>query len=108
MILQLDPPLPMSCPKGEGLAHLVIDNGVEHNLQWVLFINETGECWTYDNTQVRASKNITMGRFLGEDKVTQPIIKKNTHYPTVETGLCGHDLYPKKYDIGIALSEQSS
>jgi hypothetical protein len=61
-LLQLDPPLPFNTPKGEGIAHLVIDYGPEFPLHWVIFISETGECWTYSNENVRASKNITMGR----------------------------------------------
>ena len=62
MILQLNPPLPVVTPKGEGLAHLIIDYGVEHNLFWVVFIDATGECWTYPNMDIRAQKNITLGR----------------------------------------------
>ncbi len=61
-MLQLDPPLPMETPKGRGFAHLVIDMGQEHDLLWVVFLNDSGECWTYPNHQVRMQKNITMGR----------------------------------------------
>ena len=63
MIKQLNPPIPLSTPKGDGLAWAMIDYGVEHNLMWVVAIDSTGEIWTYDNSQVRAQKNITMGRF---------------------------------------------
>jgi hypothetical protein len=62
MISQLNPPLPVTTPKGSGLAHLVIDYGPEHNLFWVVFIDATGECWTYPNQEIRAQKNITLGR----------------------------------------------
>lgn len=62
-ILQLNPPLPIECPKGKGLAHFLIDYGVEHDLQWVIFIDDTNECWTYQNSKVRALKNITQGRY---------------------------------------------
>lgn len=62
-MLQLDPPVPLETPKGAALAHLVIDYGPEHNLMWVCFDDTTGECWTWDNSRVRAAKNITMGRF---------------------------------------------
>ena len=62
MILQLNPPIPVETPKGPGMAHLVIDYGVEHNLFWVVFIDATGECWTYKNPEIRAQKNITLGR----------------------------------------------
>lgn len=63
-ITQLNPPLPMSCPKGEGFAHFLIDYGPESDLCWTIFITETGEVWTYANKHVRASKNITLGRTL--------------------------------------------
>ena len=60
-MLQLDPPLPLSTPRGKALAHIVIDYGPEHNLLWVCF-GEDGEIWTWPNPLVRAAQNITMGR----------------------------------------------
>jgi len=62
MILQLNPPVPLITPKGTGLAHVVIDYGVEFDLVWVTFIDETGECWSFRNPEIRAQKNITFGR----------------------------------------------
>lgn len=62
MILQLNPPLPVITPKGLGIAHMVIDYGPEHNLFWVVFLDTTGECWTYSNPDIRAQKNITLKR----------------------------------------------
>jgi hypothetical protein len=64
VIRQLNPPLPLTTPKGPALAHLVIDYGPEHNLLWVCAQDETGECWTYQNPQIRFCKNISMGRIL--------------------------------------------
>ncbi|CAO3432729.1 hypothetical protein [Azospirillum doebereinerae] len=61
-MLQLNPPLPMDTPKGSALAHFLIDYGPEHDLCWVCFQDESGECWTWSNRDVRAPKNITMGR----------------------------------------------
>jgi hypothetical protein len=61
-MLQLNPPLPMNTPKGEGFAHILIDYGPESDLYWTVLITETGEIWTFANHQVRASKNITLGR----------------------------------------------
>jgi hypothetical protein len=66
MILQLSPTVPLVTPKGKGHAHLVIDEGQEHNLKWVVFIDETGECWTYRNKHVRIQENETMGRRANE------------------------------------------
>jgi hypothetical protein len=54
--------MPVATPKGDGVAHMVIDYGPEHNLLWVVFIDSTGECWTYPNKDIRAQKNITLGR----------------------------------------------
>lgn len=61
-MLQLNPPLPLLTPKGEGFAHLLIDYGPESDLYWTVFITATGEIWTFANREVRASKNITLGR----------------------------------------------
>ncbi len=52
----------MSTPKGAGLAHFLIDYGVEHNVMFVVFLDENGECWTFDTTNVRMAKNISFGR----------------------------------------------
>ena len=62
MILQLNPPLPVHSPKGKAWAHMVIDYGQEHDLQWVCFIDATGECWTYGNAAITIQNNITLGR----------------------------------------------
>jgi hypothetical protein len=61
-MIQLNPPIPLVTPKGTGLAHFLIDYGHEHNLQWVVAQDGTGECWTWENPQIRFAKNITMGR----------------------------------------------
>lgn len=68
MILQLKPPLPLVTPNGSGWAHLVIDYGQEHDLLWVVFLNDSGQCWTYSNREVRIEKNVTMGRIHPETK----------------------------------------
>jgi hypothetical protein len=37
--------------------------GPKYNLLWVFFRDDdSGECWTYNNTRIRARKNVTMGR----------------------------------------------
>jgi hypothetical protein len=65
-VTQLNPPLPLKTPKGDGYAHLVIDYSQEHNLLWVVFIDDTGECWTFPNNQVRITENFSLGRFTVE------------------------------------------
>ena len=60
-MLQLDPPVPLDTPKGPGFAHVLIDYGQEHHLLWVVFLNESGACWTFKNPDVRLQANPTMG-----------------------------------------------
>jgi len=62
MMIQLDPAIPVATPKGSALAHVLVDYGIEHNLNWVCFQDQTGECWTWSNSDIRAQKNITYGR----------------------------------------------
>lgn len=62
MILQLNPTIPLTTPKGEGLAVFLIDYGEDHDLKWVVIQNETGEIWTWNNDKVRGVKNITFNR----------------------------------------------
>lgn len=61
-MLQLNPPLPLETPKGKGWAHLVIDYGPESDLIWVVFIDETCECWSFRNSEIKIQPNITIGR----------------------------------------------
>jgi hypothetical protein len=49
-------------PKGRGVAHFLIDYGMENDLMWVVFQDDTGECWTWENSQIRARVNKTIGR----------------------------------------------
>ena len=51
----------MSCPRGSGLATFIIDEGLESQILWVIFL-ENGEIWTYPNHEVRLKQNITAGR----------------------------------------------
>lgn len=44
------------------MAHFLIDYGLEHDLYWVCFQDDTGECWTWNNKDIRAQENITAGR----------------------------------------------
>jgi len=68
MIKQLNPPIPMSTPKGSGLAHFLIDYGPEHHNYWIVALDkpgitgDVGECWTFANPLIRFQINFTMGR----------------------------------------------
>ncbi len=61
MIVQLNPTIPLDTPKGKAHAHFLIDPGQEHHLQWVCFVDETGECWTWQNPDILIQQNTTMG-----------------------------------------------
>jgi len=61
-LLQLNPAIPLDTPKGKAWAYFLIDRSQEHDLEWVCFIDETRECWTFSNRDVKIRKNITFGR----------------------------------------------
>ncbi len=63
MLLQLDPPIPLFVVgRGPGLAHLIIDYGIEHDLICVCFMDADGSCWSVPNPEVRGRWNITAHR----------------------------------------------
>lgn len=64
MLLQLNPPIWVVTPKGRGLAMVLIDYAPDHDLIWVVFQKDTGECWSFRNSEVRADRNITLGMAL--------------------------------------------
>ena len=61
MMLQLNPPIPVTTPAGKGLAHVIIDYGPEYDLIWVVFQGDK-ECWSWRNQDIRADTNVTFGR----------------------------------------------
>ncbi len=64
MMMQLNPCIPVETPRGKGQASVLIDYSPEHDLYWVVFLDEGGECWTFSNRDIRAQTNITLGRNL--------------------------------------------
>ena len=62
MITQLNPPIPMVTSRGKGYAHFLIDYSQDHNLSWVVFLDESGECWTFENPEIRIQTNMSLGR----------------------------------------------
>jgi hypothetical protein len=69
MLLQLNPAIPLwHVEKGNFLAHLVHDYGIESEILFTGIVEATGEIWTFNNKVLRGQKNITMGReFKNED-----------------------------------------
>lgn len=68
MILELNEPLPILTPLGKAMAYFLIDYGLDHHLMWVCFQDETGECWTWSNPDIRIQNNQTIGRNVCRDK----------------------------------------
>jgi hypothetical protein len=62
VILQLNPPIPVVTIKGKGMAHALIDYSQEHDLMWVVFQDDSGECWTWRNSDIRGQDNASLGR----------------------------------------------
>ncbi len=73
MILQLNPQLPLLTPKGKAYAHFLIDYSQEHDLLWVCFIRDTGECWTFPNPQVRLEANETLSCLISNKDVLESL-----------------------------------
>jgi len=62
MIHEITQLLWLTTPKGQAIAKFLIDYGPEADLQWVCFIQETREIWTFSNFDVRVESNVTLGR----------------------------------------------
>lgn len=61
MLNQLQTPIPIKTPKGKAWAIAIIDYGPQWDLQWVSFLHESGECWTFRNSEIRQDQNYTFG-----------------------------------------------
>ena len=60
--MRLDPTIEVLTPMGIADAEFMIEVGDDAHIQWVCWIRETGECWTFVNPEVRKSLNVTMQR----------------------------------------------
>lgn len=61
-MIQLNPTIPVMTPKGSGWAFFLIDRSQEHDLEWVVFLDNGGYCWTFRNSDFRIQKNLTLSR----------------------------------------------
>jgi hypothetical protein len=57
------------------MAHVLVDYGPEYDLLWVCFQDDTGECWTWSNKDIRAQENITYNRNPEKEDVPFPPLK---------------------------------
>ena|ERR1700722_6523305 len=89
-MLQLNPPIPLNTPKGEGLAVLVSDYGPDFDLWWTVIVTKgefAGQVWTYPNPEVRGVANVTLGR--------RPINGLELPQPQHARGTNGHAQKPE-------------
>ena len=61
-MIQLNPQIPVITPKGNGWAFFLIDRSQEHDLEWVVFLDDGGFYWTFNNSDIRIQKNLTFKR----------------------------------------------
>ncbi len=61
-MIQLNPQIPVFTPKGKGWAFFLIDRSQEHDLEWVVFLDDGGTCWTFRNKDIRIQENYTFSR----------------------------------------------
>ena len=78
MILQLNPPIPMTdlATNKQVLAHFIIDYGPEWHVMWGCF-NQEGEVWWLTNPLVRARDNPSVGRNIKQTASEKPKQKKS-------------------------------
>jgi hypothetical protein len=58
-VTRIDPPIAVDTPKGKGWAHFLIDYSQDTSLVWVVFIEETRECWCVTNEDIRSQPTWT-------------------------------------------------
>jgi len=61
VLTQLQTPLPLHTPRGKAWAIAIIDYGPHWDLLWVTFLLDSGECWTFNNKDIRQEENFTFG-----------------------------------------------
>lgn len=61
-MIQLNPTIPPITFWGNGWVFFMIDRSQEHDLEWVVFLDNSGECWTFRNKDIRIQKNYTLSR----------------------------------------------
>lgn len=80
---QLNPTIPMECPKGAGHAIGVIDYSQEHHLIWIIALDKSGEIWGYPNPLVRMQTNFSIQRTtekLVSIETKEPYFEKDAYY----------------------------
>lgn len=74
-ILQLNPPIRLSTTLGDGWCHFLEPGSLEADMQWTVFLDESGSIVTFPTQQVRAVNNFTAGRWNSDKK--EKLTRKN-------------------------------
>lgn len=61
-MLQLNPPIPVCTPKGDGWAYFLKDESMDHHVIWGVVLDNGGQIWWIENPKIRVAKNWTYGR----------------------------------------------
>ena len=78
MLIRLDPPIPLLTPRGEAVAHIYSDGGLESECFWVCFCQD-GAIVEFANSVVRACRNLTIGRVKPELPGQEHLLVQKTH-----------------------------
>lgn len=84
-ILQLNPPIPLRhITKGDFLAHIIHDPGIENEIMFTGCLNDSGEIWTFRNRDLRFCTNLTIGRDLRpvQNEIKQEVITVVPAHPS--------------------------
>lgn len=60
-MLELDCPIPVMTPLGEGMGIVIIDRNVHMNTCWIVILIETGEIRHFDANDLIVVTNYTFG-----------------------------------------------
>ena len=62
MFLELAKPWPVETSKGPGFVYVLLDYSQDHDTLFLTCINSTGEFWYFKQSEIRAQKNLSLGR----------------------------------------------
>lgn len=57
-LVQLDPPVPLRTPDGDGIALILSDEGGELGLRWTVMLSATGAIRTYPDATIQAAASM--------------------------------------------------
>jgi hypothetical protein len=71
MLTQLNPTIPIYIVSKDknGYAHAIIDYSQEHDLCWLVSVDDTGEFWCVPNKDIRAQQNYSINRNISKEKI---------------------------------------